>query len=45
MHKPPQSKGDAFGDPFEIETLRKDDFDFIRPRSKAEDVLQCNNGE
>ena len=36
--------GDEWGDPFELSRLRRDDFDFIRPRSSADDVLSCNNG-
>lgn len=35
--------GDAWGDPFEISRLRREDFDFVAPRSKADDVLSCNN--
>lgn len=36
-------QGDAWGDPFEISRLRREDFDFVAPRSKADDVLSCNN--
>ena len=36
-------QGDLWGDPFEISRLRRDDWDFIKPRSKADDVLSCNN--
>ena len=35
--------GDRFGDPFEVSRLRREDFDFVRPRSQADDVLSCNN--
>jgi leucyl aminopeptidase len=35
--------GDAVGDPFEVSRLRREDFDFVQPRSKADDVLSCNN--
>jgi leucyl aminopeptidase len=35
--------GDLWADPFELSRLRREDFDFIRPRSKADDVLSCNN--
>jgi leucyl aminopeptidase len=35
--------GEAWGDPFEITRSRREDFDFIRPRSLADDVLSCNN--
>ncbi|XP_019644231.1 PREDICTED: putative aminopeptidase W07G4.4 [Branchiostoma belcheri] len=38
-----QQAGHEFADPFEISTLRREDFDFIRGRSEYEDVLQCNN--
>lgn len=37
------SVGDQWGDPFEISRLRREDYDFIRPRTQADDVLQCNN--
>ncbi len=35
--------GDLLGDPFEVSRLRREDFDFVQPRSKADDVLSCNN--
>ena len=35
--------GDLCGDPFEVSRLRREDFDFVAPRSKADDVLSCNN--
>jgi leucyl aminopeptidase len=35
--------GARWGDPFEISRLRRDDYDFVRPRSRADDVLSCNN--
>ena len=35
--------GDAWGDPFEVSRLRREDFDFVEPRSKADDTLSCNN--
>jgi leucyl aminopeptidase len=35
--------GDVLGDPFEVSRLRREDFDFVQPRSKADDVLSCNN--
>jgi leucyl aminopeptidase len=35
--------GDAWGDPFEVSRLRREDWDFVKPRSKADDVLSCNN--
>jgi leucyl aminopeptidase len=34
--------GDRFGDPFEVSRLRREDFDFVQPRTKADDVLSCN---
>lgn len=36
--------GDRWGDPFEVSRLRREDWDFVRPRSAADDVLSCNNG-
>lgn len=36
------SLGDAWGDPFEISRLRREDFEFIAPRSRADDVLSAN---
>jgi leucyl aminopeptidase len=38
-----QRVGEAWGDPFEISLLRRDDVDFVQPRSRADDVLSCNN--
>ncbi|MBL9076658.1 MAG: leucyl aminopeptidase family protein [Planctomycetes bacterium] len=35
--------GDRIGDPFEVSRLRREDFAFVQPRSKADDVLSCNN--
>jgi leucyl aminopeptidase len=35
--------GDAVGDPFEVSRLRREDFDFVAPKSKADDTLSCNN--
>lgn len=35
--------GDAWGDGFEISRSRREDFDFIAPKTKADDVLSCNN--
>jgi leucyl aminopeptidase len=37
------SVGELWGDPFELSRVRREDFDFVRPRTKADDVLQCNN--
>lgn len=36
--------GDVWGDPGETSRLRREDFDFVRPRSKADDTLSSNNG-
>jgi leucyl aminopeptidase len=35
--------GEAWGDPFEHSRLRREDYEFIRPKSSADDVLSCNN--
>lgn len=35
--------GEAWGDPCEQSRLRKEDFDFVHPRTHAEDVLSSNN--
>ncbi|MDB4971952.1 MAG: peptidase [Myxococcaceae bacterium] len=34
--------GDAWGEPIELSRLRREDFDFIQPRSAAEDVISAN---
>jgi len=31
------------GDPFEISTVRREDFEFIADQGEVADVLQCNN--
>jgi len=36
-------QGDQWGDPFEISRLRREDYDFVQPRTKADDLLSCNN--
>ncbi|XP_078285214.1 putative aminopeptidase W07G4.4 isoform X1 [Rhinoraja longicauda] len=38
-----QGAGDEVGDPFEISTIRRDDYDFHKGKSEYEDILQCNN--
>ncbi|XP_039267964.1 putative aminopeptidase W07G4.4 [Styela clava] len=38
-----QESGEAFGDPCEISTIRRDDYEFHTGKSEYEDVLQCNN--
>ncbi len=35
--------GDRWGEPVEVSRLRREDWDFVRPRSAADDVLSCNN--
>lgn len=35
--------GEAWGDPFEVSHLRREDWEFVKPRSSADDVLSCNN--
>jgi leucyl aminopeptidase len=35
--------GDLLGDPVEVSRLRREDYAFVRGRSAAEDVLQCNS--
>ncbi|KJE92586.1 hypothetical protein CAOG_003521 [Capsaspora owczarzaki ATCC 30864] len=34
--------GNVWGDPFEVSTLRREDFDFVAPKNAAEDVVQAN---
>ncbi|XP_071948572.1 putative aminopeptidase W07G4.4 [Antedon mediterranea] len=38
-----QKAGEKFGDPFEISTIRREDYKFHAGKSEYEDVLQCNN--
>ncbi|XP_067658006.1 putative aminopeptidase W07G4.4 isoform X2 [Haliotis asinina] len=38
-----QEKGDEYGDPFEISTIRREDYVFASGKSEYEDVLQSNN--
>jgi len=35
--------GELLGDPFEVSRLRREDYAFVAPRTRADDVLQCNN--
>ena len=35
--------GERWGEPFELSRLRREDLDFIRGRTRADDVLSCNN--
>ena len=38
-----QDAGDLMGDPFEISTIRRDDFIAMTGQSEYEDILQANN--
>ncbi|XP_033633240.1 putative aminopeptidase W07G4.4 [Asterias rubens] len=38
-----QAAGDVMGDPFEISTLRREDYEFHKGKSEYEDILQANN--
>ncbi len=38
-----QEHGELCGDPVEVSRLRREDWAFVQPPSKSEDVLQCNN--
>jgi len=38
-----QAAGEEVGDPFEISTVRREDFEFIADHGEVADVLQCNN--
>jgi len=38
-----QDIGHQLSDPFEISTVRREDYEFIAARNEYEDVLQCNN--
>ncbi|KAJ7356319.1 manganese ion binding [Desmophyllum pertusum] len=38
-----QQAGHVMGDPFEISTVRREDYEFARAKSEYADVLQCNN--
>ncbi|XP_077456503.1 putative aminopeptidase W07G4.4 [Stigmatopora argus] len=38
-----QKAGEALGDPFEVSSIRREDYDFHRGKSEYEDILQCNN--
>ena len=37
-------QGDLVADPCETSLSRREDYDFVRPRTKADDVLSSNNG-
>ncbi|MDX1705846.1 leucyl aminopeptidase family protein [Pseudidiomarina sp.] len=36
--------GEVYGDPTEISWSRREDFSFVRPRTRSDDVLSSNNG-
>ncbi|XP_022783674.1 putative aminopeptidase W07G4.4 [Stylophora pistillata] len=38
-----QKAGHDMGDPFEISTVRREDYDFVKAHSEYAEVLQCNN--
>jgi len=38
-----QTAGDLIGDPFEISTLRREDYAFVTGKSDYEDLIQCNS--
>ncbi|XP_059148740.1 putative aminopeptidase W07G4.4 [Physella acuta] len=38
-----QTIGEAYGDPFEISNIRREDYDFHKGKSEYEDLLQSNN--
>lgn len=38
-----QAAGDEIGDMFEVSTVRREDFNFVRGPSEYEDLIQCNN--
>ncbi|MDO6718284.1 leucyl aminopeptidase family protein [Psychrosphaera sp. 1_MG-2023] len=37
-------QGDLIGDPCETSRSRREDYDFVQPRTKADDLLSSNNG-
>eukprot|EP01137_Pigoraptor_chileana_P027414 Opistho-2@9976 len=42
VHRILSSAGDLWGEPYEVSTLRREDFAFVSPKSEYEDVLQAN---
>ncbi|CAF3764811.1 unnamed protein product [Rotaria magnacalcarata] len=38
-----QEIGEEVGDPFEVSTVRREDYDFIKDKSEVADILQCNS--
>jgi len=42
LSKQLQKCGHVWGNMFEVSVLRRDDYDFVAPKNKNYDVLQCN---
>jgi len=40
-----QKVGEIWGDPFELSLLRKEDFNFIKPKNSTFDVIQASVGQ
>jgi leucyl aminopeptidase len=38
-----QKSGDLMGDPYEISTIRREDYKIVAGRNEYEDLLQCTN--
>jgi len=38
-----QATGELFGDPFEVSTIRREDYNLIKCKGEYVDVIQCNN--
>jgi len=38
-----QDVSEAWGEVFEVSNLRRDDYNFVKPKSKTYDVVQCND--
>jgi len=43
VHKRLSESGSLIGDPFEVSTVRREDYDFVASKYPTEDVVQCNN--
>ena len=39
----PQETGELYGDPFEVSTIRREDYQLNKDKGGFVDVLQCNN--
>jgi len=37
-----KTAGDSFGDPFELSTIRRDDYEFVQSKCSRYDILQAN---